>query len=67
MSGDLLARQFESLEYKGSSDQQLIELKTKMGILTSGRGKPDSRQLGAGREDVRDAELIEDGDEGKAR
>jgi phage shock protein A len=67
VSGDLLARQFESLEYKGSSDQQLIELKTKMGILSPGRGKPDSRQLGAGREDVRDAELIEEGDEGKSR
>jgi len=67
VSGDLLARQFESLEYKGSSDQQLIELKTKMGILSPGRGKGDSRQLGAGREDVRDAELIEEGDEGKGR
>jgi len=66
VSGDRLARQFESLEYKGSSDQQLIELKTKMGILTAGRGK-DSKQLGAGREDVRDAELIEGGDEGKTR
>ncbi|MGZ8399189.1 MAG: PspA/IM30 family protein, partial [Gemmatimonadales bacterium] len=67
VSGDLLARQFESLEYKGSSEQQLIELKTKMGILSPGGGKADSRQLGAGREDVRDAELIEEGDEGKAR
>jgi phage shock protein A len=66
VSGDLLARQFEALEYRGSSDQQLIELKTKMGILTPGQGK-DSRQLGAGRDDVRDAELIEEGDDGKAR
>src|ERR671938_159908 len=31
VSGDSLARQFESLEYKGSSDQQLLELKSKMG------------------------------------
>src|SRR5215207_1064614 len=66
VSGDQLAREFESLEYKGSSDQQLIELKTKMGILAPGRGN-DSRQLKAGGEDVRDAELIEEGDEGKAR
>src|SRR3954452_14650472 len=65
-SGDNLTRQFDALEYKGSSDQQLLELKTKMGILGPGRGK-DSRQLGAGREDVRDAELIEEGDEGKSR
>ena len=66
VSGDQLARQFEALEYKGSSDQQLLELKTKMGILAPGRGQ-DSRQLGAGRGDVRDAELIEEGDEGNAR
>ena len=65
-SGDRLIQQFEALEYKGSSDQQLIELKAKMGVLASGRGK-DSRQLGAGRDDVRDAELIEEGDEGKTR
>jgi phage shock protein A len=67
VSGDLLVRQFEALEYKGSSDQQLIELKTKMGILSPARGKADSRQLGTGRGDVRDAELIEEGDEGKSR
>ncbi len=42
-SGDLLARQFEALEYKGSSDQQLLELKTKMGILSrvKRRGRSD--------------------------
>jgi len=37
-----------------------------MGILSAGRGK-DAKQLGAGRDDVRDAELIKEGDEGKAR
>jgi phage shock protein A len=63
-SGDHLARQFEALEYKGSSDQQLLELKTKMGILGPGRSG-GSKQLGTGG-DVRDAELIEE-DEGKAR
>src|ERR687883_931053 len=64
VSGDLLARQFEALEYKGSSDQQLLELKAKMGILPPGRS---GKQLGAGQgNDVRDAELIEEGDEGKA-
>ena len=67
MSGDFLARQFEALEYKGSSDQQLLELKAKMGILPPGR-EPGSKQLGTGgRGDVRDAELIEEGDEGKGR
>jgi hypothetical protein len=67
VSGDQLARQFEALEYKGSSDQQLLELKSKMGILGPGRGAPGSKQLGTGHEDVHDAELIEEGDEGKAR
>ena len=66
VSGDLLARQFEALEYKGSSDQQLIELKTKMGILSSGpwqrtrsswatgrRGRPRRRaDRGGGRREV---------------
>src|ERR671926_38021 len=33
VSGDRLLRQFEALEYKGSSDQQLLDLKTRMGLL----------------------------------
>src|SRR6185312_16655793 len=67
-SGDRLAKQFESLEYKGSSDQQLLELKQRMGLLpASGGGQ--ARQLGAGAAggDVHDAELIEEGDEGTTR
>src|ERR671923_1562325 len=64
ISGDRLARQFEQLEYKSSSDQQLLELKTKMGLLPTGSGNAGSKQLGAGRSgDVHDAELIEEGDE----
>src|SRR3954470_9972836 len=66
VSGDFLARQFEALEYKGSSEQQLLELKTKMGLVNPG-SSAGSKQLGTGRNDVRDAELIEEGDEGKAR
>jgi hypothetical protein len=66
VSGDALARQFEALEYKGSSDQQLLELKAKMGLIGPGRSG-GSKQIGTGRDDVRDAELIEEGDEGKAR
>ena len=38
VSGDRLVRQFETLEYKGSSDQQLLELKARMGMLAAGRG-----------------------------
>ena len=68
VSGDRLARQFDALEYKGSSDQQLLELKAKMGIIGPGGGS-GSKQLprGGAAGDVRDAELIEEGDEGKAR
>jgi phage shock protein A len=74
-SGDTLVRQFESLEYHGSADQQLLELKQKMGMLGSGGAGKDARQLGSGRAampgghhgDVHDAELIEEGDEGTAR
>lgn len=61
-SGDALARQFESLEYKGSSDQQLIELKAKMGLLKPSGDK--AKQLGKGGETIHDAELVEDGDAG---
>jgi phage shock protein A len=65
ISGDLLAKQFESLEYKGNADQQLLELKAKMGLLASGGDK--AKRLGKGSETVHDAELVEDEEEGKAR
>lgn len=60
VSGDRLARQFESLEYKGSSDQQLLELKQRMGLLPAGQNA-QSRQLNKGG-DVHDAELVEEGE-----
>src|SRR6185295_18380647 len=63
VSGDALAKQFEQLEYKGSSDQQLLELKSRMGLLGAGQGQP-TRQLNKGSADVHDAELVEEGDEG---
>src|SRR6266511_3517434 len=66
VSGDRLARQFEVLEYKGSSDQQLIELKAKMGLLPAG-GAGQTKQLNKGAGDVHDAELVEEGDEGTGR
>jgi phage shock protein A len=56
-SGDALARQFEVLEYHGSADQQLLELKQKMGLLGSGG---DAKRLGKGAGDVQDAEVEED-------
>ncbi len=65
-SGDTLSKQFEVLEYKGSSDQQLLELKAKMGMLGAGAGDA-SRQIGKGNETIHDAEFVEDGEEGTAR
>jgi len=63
-SGDDLMQQFKSLEYKGTSDQQLLELKAKMGVLKPGES---ARQLGRGKgEAVHDAEVIEEPGEGKA-
>jgi phage shock protein A len=62
-SGDNLAKQFEVLEYKGSADQQLLDLKTKMGLLAAGGGQP-ARQIGKGKETIHDAEVLEDHEEG---
>ena len=46
-TGDKLSREFEQLEYHGSADQQLLELKAKMGLLESG-SREDPKQLGQG-------------------
>jgi phage shock protein A len=61
--GDTLAEQFRQLEYKGSSDQQLLELKNRMGLLGPGTGQA-SRQLGKGSGETVEAE-VEEEDEGK--
>jgi phage shock protein A len=61
VSGDRLARQFDALEYKGSSDQQLLALKQRMGLLPPSAGG-SNKQLNKGADDVRDAELIEEGE-----
>jgi phage shock protein A len=63
-SGDNLVQQFEALEYKGSADQQLLALKTKMGLLAPGGG--GAKQIGKGGETVQDAELVEDDDSHKS-
>ena len=64
-SGDQLAKQFEALEYKGSMDQQLLELKSKMGMLGPGGGQ-SAKQIGAG-ETVHEAEIVDDHDEGTTK
>jgi phage shock protein A len=58
-SGDRLVQQFEALEYKGSSDQQLLALKQRMGLLPGG-GTANNRQLGKGAETIHDAEVVEE-------
>jgi len=61
LEGDDLSRQFEALEFRGNADNQLLELKRKMGMLESGKDKP--LQLTDGADDVEDADLIEEGGE----
>ena len=58
---DDLMDQFKKLEYKGTADQQLLELKAKMGLVGGGK---ETRALGAGgkKADVHDAELLENPD-----
>ena len=53
---DTLVDQFKALEYKGSTDQQLLELKAKMGLLAAGGG---TKQIGKG---VEDAEVVDEED-----
>jgi len=54
---DDLTAQFKQLEYKGSADQQLIDLKSKMGLLANGEA---AKQIGKGADQVDDAEVVED-------
>ena len=58
-AGDDLINQFKALEYKGSTEQQLLELKVKMGVLSPGSSE-GAKQLGTGDDDVEDAELVDD-------
>ena len=53
--GDQLLQQFQALEYKGAPDQQLLELKAKMGMLGAGSGGP-AKQLGKGAGEAVEAE-----------
>ena len=60
-SGDDLQQQFKALEYKGTADQQLLDLKTKMGVLKPGEA---AKQIGkgAGTAEVHEAEVLEEPD-----
>lgn len=58
-TGDSLMKEFEQLEYHGSSDQQLLELKQKMGLLGAGQGEAP-KQIGQGKAGAVDAEVVEE-------
>ncbi|MDH3495663.1 MAG: PspA/IM30 family protein [Gemmatimonadota bacterium] len=65
LSGDTLQQEFKALEFHGSTEQRLIELKSKMGMLPAGEAK-SPQQLSAGEkgaEHVHDAELVDDDDD----
>ncbi len=60
---DDLMDQFKKLEYKGTADQQLMDLKTKMGMLSAGTREPKALGTGGKKGDaVHDAELLENGE-----
>jgi phage shock protein A len=68
LEGDLLHQQFQQLEYKGTADNQLLELKRKMGVLPPGEGGRPAQLPGGKEDDIPDAEaeLVED-DEAEAK
>jgi phage shock protein A len=61
-TGDKLTREFEQLEYHGSSDQQLLELKQKMGLLAGGATEAP-KQIQGGAEEPAEAEVVEENDQ----
>src|SRR6267143_777408 len=58
LSGDTLVKQFQLIEVRADADQQLLDLKRKLGLLSSG-SSGGSKQLGTG---AADAQAIEDDD-----
>ena len=55
LTGDNLQQEFEALEFDGSADQQLLELKKQMGVLGSGEG---GERLKITDGDVQDADIV---------
>jgi phage shock protein A len=64
LEGDTLQKQFSQLEYKADADTQLLQLKAKMGLISAPKST-QSKQIGAGKGEVHDAELVDD-DEAKS-
>jgi phage shock protein A len=65
LEGDSLKQQFEALEFHGTADNQLLELKRKMGVLGPGESEELPQLTDGDSDDVSDAELVEDDDLGK--
>jgi phage shock protein A len=61
LSGDGLSQEFEALEFDGSADKQLLELKKQMGML--GAGESGERLQLTDGDDVEDAEIVKDEEE----
>ena len=51
MSGDRLMKQFQAIEVKADADQQLLDLKRRMGLLPAGSSE-GSKQIGRGASDA---------------
>src|SRR5207302_8458495 len=58
LSGDSLVKQFQALEGRADTDQQLLALKQKLGLLPAG-SPAEAKQLGKG---AKEAELVRDDD-----
>jgi phage shock protein A len=58
LSGDSLVKQFQALEGRADTDQQLLALKQKLGLLPGG-SPAEAKQLGKG---AKEAELVRDDD-----
>ncbi len=61
LSGDGLSQEFEALEFDGSADQQLLELKKQMGML--GASESGERLQLTDGDDVEDADIVKDEEE----
>jgi len=58
LTGDSLVKQFQALEGRADTDQQLLALKQKLGLLPAG-SPAEAKQLGKG---AKEAELVQDDD-----
>ena len=58
LTGDNLQQEFQALEFDGSADQQLLELKKQMGVLGSGEGGERLKLTGG--DEVEEGDIVKD-------